>query len=114
MPLDRFAIGGRHTVRGFDGENLLSAENGWLLRNELAWAYARDGGHELYLGLDHGEVGGASARWLAGKRLSGAVLGLRGTFKGLAYDFFAGTPVDKPTGFRTSSRVAGFNLVWSI
>lgn len=114
VPLDRFAIGGRHTVRGFDGENMLSAENGWLIRNELAWAYARDGGHELYLGLDHGEVGGASARWLTGKRLSGAVLGLRGTFKGLAYDFFAGTPLDKPTGFRTSSRVAGFNLVWSI
>ena len=35
---DRFAIGGRYTVRGYDGEASLSAERGWLLRNDLSWA----------------------------------------------------------------------------
>lgn len=114
VPQDRFAIGGRHTVRGFDGETLLSAENGWLVRNDLGWTFAQDGGHELYLGLDHGTVGGQSSRWLVGKRLTGAVLGVRGSLKGLAYDFFVGRPIDKPEGFRTASRVAGFNLIWSI
>ncbi|MCL6484442.1 MAG: ShlB/FhaC/HecB family hemolysin secretion/activation protein, partial [Janthinobacterium lividum] len=35
VPQDRFAIGGRYTVRGYDGESSLSAERGWLLRNEV-------------------------------------------------------------------------------
>lgn len=114
VPQDRFAIGGRHTVRGFDGENLLSAENGWFVRNDLGWTFAQEGGHELYLGLDHGTVGGQSSRWLVGKRLTGAVLGMRGSLKGFTYDLFAGRPIDKPDGFRTTGRVAGFNLIWSI
>ncbi len=32
---DRFSIGGRYTVRGFDGETTLIGERGWLLRNDL-------------------------------------------------------------------------------
>ena len=35
-PQDRFAIGGRYTVRGFDGESSLSGERGWSLRNDLS------------------------------------------------------------------------------
>ncbi len=31
-PQDRFAIGGRYTVRGFDGQSSLSAERGWFIR----------------------------------------------------------------------------------
>ena len=38
--LDRIAIGGRYTVRGFDGEVTLSAERGWYWRNDLAWQYS--------------------------------------------------------------------------
>ena len=112
VPQDRFAIGGRYTVRGFDGENVLSAERGWLVRNDLGWALGQTG-QELYLGVDYGEVGGPSSRTLAGIRLSGAVLGLRGGYKGLAYDVFAGKPISKPSGFQTSGSVAGFNVNWS-
>ena len=35
-PQERFAIGGRHTVRGFDGESSLSAESGWSWRNGVS------------------------------------------------------------------------------
>lgn len=38
VPQDRFAIGNRYTVRGFDGENQLLAESGWLVRNDLGVA----------------------------------------------------------------------------
>ncbi|WP_418128013.1 ShlB/FhaC/HecB family hemolysin secretion/activation protein [Thermithiobacillus tepidarius DSM 3134] len=113
VPQDRFAIGGRYTVRGFDGENLLSAERGWLLRNDLGWTLGRSG-QELYLGADHGEVDGPSSESLIGTRLTGAVLGLRGGYKGLSYDVFIGGPIRKPAGFETASRVAGFNLAWSL
>ncbi|MEO8389917.1 ShlB/FhaC/HecB family hemolysin secretion/activation protein [Polaromonas sp.] len=108
-PQDRFAIGGRYTVRGFDGESSLSAERGWLLRNELGFALG-DTGQELYVGLDHGEVAGPSSELQVGKRLTGAVIGLRGSFKKLQYDFFIGAPVKKPEFFRTANSVAGFSI----
>ena len=109
---DRFAIGGRFTVRGFDGENTLLAERGWLIRNDLGWM-AGQSGLEFYLGLDHGEVEGDSSARLLGKRLTGAVLGLRGEYKGVAYDVFVGTPLDKPEGFKAASTITGFTLSWS-
>lgn len=112
VPQDRFAIGGRYTVRGFDGENLLSAERGWLIRNDLGLALWQTG-QELYLGVDYGEVGGTSGQTLIGTRLNGAALGLRGGHKGLAYDLFIGQPLSKPNGFKTASTVAGFNINWS-
>lgn len=108
-PQDRFAIGGRYTVRGFDGESSLSAERGWLLRQELGLALGASG-QELFFALDHGEVGGPSSQSLVGRRLTGAVLGLRGSVYGLAYEVFAGQPVHRPEGFRTSGTTAGFSL----
>ena len=108
-PQDRFAIGGRYTVRGFDGESTLSAERGWYLRNDIS-APLGASGQEIYAGLDFGHVGGRSSADLVGTRLAGAVLGLRGLIKGLQYDLFIGTPVHKPEGFKTAGSVAGFSL----
>ena len=112
VPQDRFVIGGRYTVRGFDGDNQLSAERGWLVRNDLGLALGQTG-QEFYGGLDYGRVGGRSSATLVGKHLSGAVIGLRGAAKGFSYDVFAGRPVAKPEGFITSGGVAGFNTSWS-
>ncbi|WP_442957743.1 ShlB/FhaC/HecB family hemolysin secretion/activation protein [Polaromonas sp.] len=111
-PQDRFAIGGRYTVRGFDGESSLSAERGWLWRNELSLALGGSG-QETYVALDHGQVGGPSSEFLVGKRLSGAVLGLRGSLKGLQYDIFVGKPIKKPDAFQTAKATAGFSLNYS-
>ncbi len=112
VPQDRFSIGGRHTVRGFDGESVLMAERGWLVRNDLGWSLGSSG-QELYLALDHGEVGGHSADLLVGRRLTGAALGLRGGYKDFSWDVFAGVPVRKPDGFRTAHHTGGINLTWS-
>jgi len=109
---DRFSIGNRYTVRGFDGELTLMGEHGWLVRNDLGLALGQSG-LELYLGADYGQVGGASTRGLLGTHLASAVLGLRGSYRGLSWDVFAGAPISKPEGFRTSGTVAGFNLNWS-
>lgn len=46
-PQDRFSIGGRYTVRGFDGEVTLLAENGWFVRNELSTVLGQSG-QEFY------------------------------------------------------------------
>jgi hemolysin activation/secretion protein len=110
IPQDRFAIGGRYTVRGFNGENTLSAERGWLLRNDLGIPLGNSR-QELYLGIDYGHVSGRSADLLRGMHLSGGVLGLRGVYKGLQYDLFVGTPLSEPDGFE-EVRTAGFNVVY--
>ncbi|WP_137921213.1 ShlB/FhaC/HecB family hemolysin secretion/activation protein [Hydrogenophaga sp. 2FB] len=108
-PQERFAIGGRYSVRGFDGVSSLSAERGWLLRNEVAMPLG-GGGHSVFIGVDHGEVDGPSADFLVGKRLTGAVLGLRGGMGPLQYEVFAGWPLRQPEGFRTAHMTLGFWL----
>ncbi len=108
-PQDRFVIGGRYTIRGYDGESVLSAERGWFWRNDLSFTLG-DSGQELYAGLDTGQVGGPSSQLLVATRLSGAVLGLRGAIQKLNYDIFIGSPVNKPENFRTASSTAGFSL----
>ena len=109
VPQDRFSIGGRYTVRGFDGESVLLAERGWLIRNDVGIALG-ESGQELYVGIDYGEVGGQSAALLVGTRLTGAVVGVRGAYRRLYYDVFAGRPLSKPQGFETADVTAGFNL----
>ncbi|MGX2968364.1 ShlB/FhaC/HecB family hemolysin secretion/activation protein [Ursidibacter sp. B-7004-1] len=108
---DRFSIGGRYTVRGFDGELSLSGERGWLWRNELAWN-VHNKGHQLYLALDGGRVSSLSESQL-GHHLVGSALGLKGGWKRFYYDVFVGRPIRKPEGFRTSDAVAGFNVGYS-
>lgn len=112
VPQDRFSIGGRYSVRGFDGENILSSDRGWTLRNEVGLTLGQTG-QELYTGIDYGEVSGQASEFLIGKRLAGAVVGVRGGYKGLFYDWSLGTPLKKPDGFDTASAVSAFTVTWS-
>ncbi|HEY5971525.1 MAG TPA: ShlB/FhaC/HecB family hemolysin secretion/activation protein [Pseudoxanthomonas sp.] len=111
VPQDRFAIGGRYTVRGFDGEVSLAGERGWLVRNDLGLMLG--GGQELYVAADYGHVGGPSTQGQLGDHLAGAVVGLRGGWTGGYWDLFVCAPIDKPGGFPTAYTTTGFNLVWS-
>ena len=108
VPQDRFSIGGRYTVRGFDGELSLTGERGWLLRNELA--FAMGGGVESFVAVDHGQVGGPSTEWLLGDRLTGMALGLRGGSRHVQWEGFVGSPLHKPDGFQTAYTTFGMNL----
>lgn len=106
------SIGGRYSVRGFDGDQTLAAEQGYYLRNELQLPIGKTN-HSLYWGLDAGKVFGPAIPHSAitGTQLAGTVIGLRGSFfKGSSYEVFAGTPLYKPEGFNTSDLVLGFNL----
>jgi hemolysin activation/secretion protein len=82
------------------------------MRNEVALALGSSG-HETYIGIDHGEVSGRNSKKLIGTHLTGAVWGLRGSIKGLSFDLFAGSPLSKPDGFKTSHITTGFHLNWS-
>ncbi|EBK1958134.1 ShlB/FhaC/HecB family hemolysin secretion/activation protein [Salmonella enterica] len=115
ISLDQFSVGNRWTVRGFDGERTLTADNGWYSRNELAWQTPLPQ-QELYLGVDYGAVSGHGAQWLPGRHLAGGVLGLRGSagITGVSYDLFVGSPLSKPDGFKTSPVTSGFQVSWQV
>lgn len=108
---DKLAIGGHHTIRGFDGEMSLSAERGWYWRNDLSWQFKP--GHQLYLGADVGHVSGQSAKWLLGQTLAGTAIGIRGQIKlggNLHYDIFTGRALKKPEFFQSRKWASGFQV----
>ncbi|MFI8414929.1 ShlB/FhaC/HecB family hemolysin secretion/activation protein [Serratia sp. NPDC078593] len=108
---DKFSMGNRWTVRGFDGEYNLMADRGFYLRNDLNLNLPR-WNSQVYLGMDYGQVSGGGSETWSGKRMAGSVIGLRGAKWGLGYDAFVGTPLSKPENFHTSSLNAGFTVQW--
>lgn len=109
-----FSIGSRYTVRGFDGDTMLSAEKGVFMRNDLETPIGSTS-NSVYVGLDGGEVFGPSAGQLLGRRLAGAVIGLRGSpIKHVYYDLFIGGPLYEPDRFPNHWPVAGFSLSFQL
>lgn len=115
LPADYFTIGNRYTVRGFDGQMTLAAEDGWTLRNDLSLNLG-DLGQQIYAGLDAGRVGGPSAQFLSDRALIGAVVGLRGRialpFANASYDLSAGWPLKKPDNLKTPRTVFSASLMF--
>lgn len=115
-PQDRFSIGNRYTVRGFNEEQTLLGDQGLVIRNEISTPLPTLR-TQLYAGVDYGEVGGRSTRQpnpLVGTSLMGAALGVRGQlFSQFYYDAFIATPLYKPTSFQTDALTSGFSVNWS-
>ena len=102
------SIGGRYTVRGFDGEYTLTGESGWYWQNEIA-AYFQELDASLYIGLDLGMIYGPSVETQFGHSLMGAVLGVRGVVaKDFTYDLFIAAPIRRPPGFPADRMTTGF------
>lgn len=109
-PTEYFSIGSRYTVRGFDGNTMLAAEKGVFIRSDLEIPFTRVG-QALYFGIDGGEVFGPEANELLGRRLVGAVVGVRGSaFRHVSYDVFLGGPLYQPARFPNHWPVAGFSV----
>jgi hemolysin activation/secretion protein len=107
---DRIGLGGRYTVRGFDGDSTLLAERGRYWRNELG--VALNASVEAFVALDTGRVGGPAAQSLAGRSLSGTAIGLRGAGRGFSSELMLGTPLRKPANFRTARRHLSLGLFY--
>jgi hemolysin activation/secretion protein len=105
------AIGGRYTVRGFDGEQTLAAERGWYWRNTFGVPL----GHwpvQLYVGFDGGHIGGPSAFVDTDKTLRGQFGGLRGSLGRLSWDAFAGWASRGQRTLDTMRPATGFQLIY--
>lgn len=110
---EHFSIGGWYSVRGFDGEQTLSAEDGIVIRNELRLPIEHYP-HQFYLAIDYGKVSGPSTEYLLGTELVGGAIGMRGQVGIFNYDAFVGWPIKKPDGFTCDSRTYGFTLTAQI
>jgi hemolysin activation/secretion protein len=106
---DQFAIGGRYTIRGFDGDNILSGDNGWYTRNEVGVTLPYVS-QELFFGIDYGQVSGPSTTTLPGKSLTGGFIGMRGSYKSFSYEVFTGWAISKPSDFDSAQPATGFRL----
>jgi hemolysin activation/secretion protein len=103
LSIDQISIGGRGSVRGFDGDSVLLAESGVVVRNELSSALPTLSGIDssAFVALDFGKVSGASVVNLVGTRLAGFAVGTRGRWQGFLFDLSIGTPIYKPGKFHT-------------
>ena len=100
----KMAIGGRYTVRGFDGERSLSADNGILVRQDISFYPSflnkqsannhsttinqnnirnSQASHAIYLGMDAGYITNhdkSQNKLLLGQHLAGAFIGIKGHY----------------------------------
>lgn len=134
----KMAIGGRYTVRGFDGERSLSADNGVLLKQDLSFYPSflnqaqtanqststnqnSRSGHAIYLGLDAGYITNhdkSQNEPLLGQHLAGAAIGIKGQYTpntnnpylSFNYDIFTSKAISEPTGFSNKDWVGGVSL----
>lgn len=115
LSIDQIAIGNRFSVRGFDGDSVLLAENGYFVRNEWSTPLRIIDGVDsiAFLGLDFGRVWGPSAALLVGDKLAGAAVGARGKWRGLQFDLAVATPLYKPDGFKTRHWNPYLSLTWA-
>lgn len=103
LSIDQISIGSRGSVRGFDGDSVLLAESGIVMRNELSSAlpsYSKLDS-SAFIAFDFGKVSGPSAVNLVGTNLAGFALGARGRWQGLLFDLSFGTPLRHPGRFHS-------------
>lgn len=132
----KMAIGGRYTVRGFDGERSLSADNGILIRQDISFypsflnqqkannqnnSQNSQSNHAIYLGLDAGYITNhdkSQNELLLGQHLAGAAIGIKGQYTpntnnpylSFNYDIFTSKAISEPTGFSNKDWVSGVSL----
>jgi len=107
VPNDRFYIGGRYSVRGFDGELMLSGDNGQYVQQEIS-LNAPIPNTQFYIAVDQGWVNGRNS--IPGQRyLLGSVLGLRTYQNSFYLDAFTGRGLIAPDSIK-KDWVTGFSI----
>ena len=107
-PTEYLQIGGRYTVRGFDGNSTLASPGGWTWRNELA--VEAGWGSQFYTALDAGQVVPSASLRSGERTLIGSAVGLRGSFSALSYDIALGLPLKKPDDLNSRTPTLDFSL----
>ncbi|WP_250626601.1 ShlB/FhaC/HecB family hemolysin secretion/activation protein [Pinirhizobacter soli] len=106
-------LGGRYTVRGFNGEQTLAGDRGWYWRNTLSapWGSLP---MASYVGLDTGHIGGPGAYGLGRKSLRGTVVGVRGSVRRFNIDAFLGRPIAGAGAVQARAVTSGFQVSYML
>lgn len=113
---DRLCLGGRQSVRGFDGQETLCGDGGQLWRNELSTSLPASispvTDAQLYVAWDSARATNRGIE--GGQHLAGMALGMRGYHRisdgyALHWDVFIGRPLSHPRDMKTTGRTAGFS-----
>jgi len=107
-PTEYMQIGGRYTVRGFDGNTTLAGPTGWTLRNELSIAIAS--ASQAYAAMDAGAVSSVGSQHGGHLQLAGVAVGLRGSISRFGYDLALGMPVKTTDALKSSTPTLDFSL----
>lgn len=99
---DYFALGGRYSIRGTDGQMSLASDRGWLIRNDLSWTVPNTQ-TQLYLTYDLGHLSGHNIPNLIGDRLFGTAVGYKGKALGWSFDLSYGLSARGPKGFKNAA-----------
>ena len=92
--LDWMSNGGRYSVRGYASDEGLSAEHGWLLKNDISIPTRLFGtSFTTYVAMDLGGVSGEGAEDISNKTLMGFALGAKGKVLNADYDAFISQPI---------------------
>lgn len=106
-------LGGRYTVRGFNGEQTLAGDRGWYWRNTLSLPWGALP-MATYIGLDTGHIGGPGAHGLTRKSLRGTVVGVRGSVRRLNVDAFLGRPIAGAGVVQALAVTSGFQVFYAL
>lgn len=101
-------IGGRYTVRGFDGNTTIAGPGGWTWRNEVAMAAFW--GSQVYTAVDAGQVSPIGSQPAGGRQLIGSVIGLRGSAATFGYDLALGMPLKAPEFLHSRTPSLDFSI----
>ena len=108
FPSDFINMGGRSSVRGFDGNQVLAGSKGIVIQNELLTPINEY--HSLYISLDYGKIFSKGESLLKGTHILGTSLGTKGHLHRVNYHLFVGVPLSKPKTLLTNNIVSGFEL----
>jgi hemolysin activation/secretion protein len=105
-------LGGRYTIRGFDGDQTLAAERGVYWRNTFSMPISR-WPLAWYVGVDAGRASGPGTAYIPGNTtLAGGFFGLRGSYRNLSWDAFVGKAIHGGDLLPNARPASGFQLIY--
>lgn len=111
---DKFSLGNRWSVRGFENSDGIDGNKGGYIQNTLNVMTGLDNAI-AYIGADYGQIsGGGSSQNVGGKNIMGSVVGLKGGVKALEYDISLSAPLIYPSKLDVDKYVLSFNLAYQL
>ena len=107
---DKFTVGNRWSVRGFENSSGIDGDNGFYVQNTFNINTGFNNATS-YFGADFGQItSNVSPQDIGGKKLLGGIIGLKGSVKAFEYDVSLSSPFIYPKKMDVDRYTINFNL----